>query len=152
MFSPRVISSKQFVRKFLPVSVFNPTRKQSTHTTSTITHKNTVLLKNTDCACENLKADSFVHVFPLKRWWNQKYHATCLSEEFILILQLYFQVDGGWSNWQTQSKCSVTCGGGVRSSIRYCDHPAPAHGGSSCPGSATRKEPCNPTPCPGNNT
>ena len=33
----------------------------------TITHKNTVLLKNTDCACENLKADSFVHVFPLKR-------------------------------------------------------------------------------------
>ncbi|XP_078315515.1 coadhesin-like [Crassostrea virginica] len=57
-------------------------------------------------------------------------------------------VDGGWSNWQTQSKCSVTCGGGVRSSIRYCDHPAPAHGGSSCSGSATRKEPCNPTPCP----
>ena len=63
----KIISCNQFVRKFLPVSVLHTTRKQSTHTTSTITHKNTVLLKNIDCACENLNADSIVHVFPLKR-------------------------------------------------------------------------------------
>ena len=66
-----------------------------------------------------------------------------------IYLYMYFQVHGAWSNWHRPSQCSVSCGGGVRTRIRYCDHPAPANGGSYCPGSAYLQEPCNPTPCPG---
>lgn len=59
-------------------------------------------------------------------------------------------VNGGWSRWQTQSMCSVTCGGGIKSSKRTCNNPSPANGGLFCSGLSTKIEPCNAHSCPGN--
>ncbi|XP_044844305.1 properdin [Mauremys mutica] len=58
-------------------------------------------------------------------------------------------VDGGWSNWETSSPCSVTCGLGRVTQKRLCNNPAPRHGGKACLGLNTRSYFCNTkTPCP----
>lgn len=62
----------------------------------------------------------------------------------------FLQVNGGWSRWQSQSTCSVTCGGGIKSSTRTCNSPSPANGGLFCSGLSTKIEPCNTNSCPGN--
>lgn len=55
----------------------------------------------------------------------------------------------GWSTWHDHSRCSASCGGGVRTRARKC------HGGRDsddyrhCGGAAYRTEPCNTHPCPG---
>ena len=62
-------------------------------------------------------------------------------------------VDGSWGSWKPwNGKCSRSCGGGTETWWRECDSPAPAHGGKSCPGSASEKRSCNTQPCsvPGN--
>jgi hemicentin len=58
-------------------------------------------------------------------------------------------VDGGWSDWQNATQCSVTCGGGVLVQIRECSNPAPQHGGDDCDGKKLNEVECNPDPCPG---
>lgn len=63
---------------------------------------------------------------------------------------LFYPVNGGWSAWQGLSKCSVTCGTGVRTRNRYCNNPTPAYGGHHCLGLSTQSESCNTTLCPGN--
>ncbi|KAH1180690.1 hypothetical protein KIL84_001624 [Mauremys mutica] len=58
-------------------------------------------------------------------------------------------MDGGWSNWETSSPCSVTCGLGRVTQKRLCNNPAPRHGGKACLGLNTRSYFCNTkTPCP----
>lgn len=59
-------------------------------------------------------------------------------------------VNGGWSGWYTQSRCSVTCGRGVITYIRACNDPIPAYGGHNCHGPSTKHEYCRSQPCPGN--
>lgn len=59
-------------------------------------------------------------------------------------------VNGGWSGWYTQSRCSVTCGRGVITYIRACNDPTPAYGGHNCHGPSTKHEYCRSQPCPGN--
>uniref|UniRef100_K1QN63 Hemicentin-1 n=1 Tax=Magallana gigas TaxID=29159 RepID=K1QN63_MAGGI len=58
-------------------------------------------------------------------------------------------VNGGWSGWNHPSACSVTCGGGVRTRTRTCNHPTPAYGGLQCRGESHMSEHCNGNPCPG---
>uniref|UniRef100_A0A8C0J3R3 Complement factor properdin n=1 Tax=Chelonoidis abingdonii TaxID=106734 RepID=A0A8C0J3R3_CHEAB len=58
-------------------------------------------------------------------------------------------VDGAWSNWETSSPCSVTCGLGRITQKRLCNNPAPQHGGKACLGLNTRSHFCNTKiPCP----
>ncbi|XP_052700326.1 coadhesin-like isoform X2 [Crassostrea angulata] len=59
-------------------------------------------------------------------------------------------VNGGWSRWHTQSKCSVSCGGGVKVQVRYCDNPPPRSGGQQCSGVSTQSVPCKTRLCPVN--
>ncbi|XP_023932539.1 coadhesin-like [Lingula anatina] len=57
-------------------------------------------------------------------------------------------VNGNWSEWcECPSKCSVTCGGGVRTRTRVCSNPAPANGGADCVGPSQLEESCNTLPC-----
>ena len=45
----------------------------------------------------------------------------------------YFEiVDGGYGSWTNWTKCSVSCGVGVRTRHRECDSPEPQNGGLSC--------------------
>ncbi|XP_061553595.1 A disintegrin and metalloproteinase with thrombospondin motifs 6 isoform X2 [Phycodurus eques] len=56
--------------------------------------------------------------------------------------------DGGWGPWSTWGECSRTCGGGVSSSVRHCDSPAPSGGGKYCLGERKRYRSCNTAACP----
>nr|XP_061800302.1 A disintegrin and metalloproteinase with thrombospondin motifs 6-like [Nerophis lumbriciformis] len=55
--------------------------------------------------------------------------------------------DGGWGPWSTWGECSRTCGGGVSSSVRHCDSPAPSGGGKYCLGERKRYRSCNTGAC-----
>ncbi|XP_028855606.1 A disintegrin and metalloproteinase with thrombospondin motifs 10 isoform X3 [Denticeps clupeoides] len=57
-------------------------------------------------------------------------------------------VDGGWSLWSPWEECSRTCGGGVSSSVRFCDSPRPTVGGKYCLGERRRFRSCNIDECP----
>ncbi|MEJ1275647.1 hypothetical protein NN561_006544 [Cricetulus griseus] len=57
-------------------------------------------------------------------------------------------IDGGWGSWSLWGECSRTCGGGVSSSLRHCDSPAPSGGGKYCLGERKRYRSCNTDPCP----
>uniref|UniRef100_A0A8C7ZYX4 ADAM metallopeptidase with thrombospondin type 1 motif, 6 n=1 Tax=Oryzias sinensis TaxID=183150 RepID=A0A8C7ZYX4_9TELE len=56
--------------------------------------------------------------------------------------------DGGWGPWSMWGECSRTCGGGVSSSTRHCDSPAPSGGGKYCLGERKRYRSCNIDACP----
>ncbi|XP_066928499.1 properdin-like [Clytia hemisphaerica] len=51
-------------------------------------------------------------------------------------------VDGNWGSWSQWSICSVTCGGGKRSRVRYCTNPTPVNGGRNCLGISEISEKC----------
>ena len=69
--------------------------------------------------------------------------------KILIVINLFFIVHGGWSDWSEWTRCSVTCGGGIKNSTRLCDNPAPAYGGNNCTGDKTKLELCNNEPCPG---
>ncbi|XP_026863426.2 A disintegrin and metalloproteinase with thrombospondin motifs 6 [Electrophorus electricus] len=56
-------------------------------------------------------------------------------------------VDGGWGPWSIWGECSRTCGGGVSSSARHCDSPAPSGGGKYCLGERKRYRSCSTDAC-----
>ncbi|XP_061763783.1 A disintegrin and metalloproteinase with thrombospondin motifs 6 isoform X2 [Nerophis ophidion] len=56
-------------------------------------------------------------------------------------------LDGGWGPWSSWGECSRTCGGGVSSSARHCDSPAPSGGGKYCLGERKRYRSCHTTAC-----
>ncbi|XP_078346606.1 uncharacterized protein LOC144631897 [Oculina patagonica] len=59
-------------------------------------------------------------------------------------------INGGYTEWEEWSDCSLTCGGGRRSRHRQCTNPVPQHGGKDCKGlgPATITEDCNKNGCP----
>ena len=59
-----------------------------------------------------------------------------------------FLVDGGWSDWNTWSKCSMTCDMGTVSRQRLCNKPPPTGTGRTCSGSGTDSRDCSLGPCP----
>uniref|UniRef100_A0AAV2M1J6 Properdin n=1 Tax=Knipowitschia caucasica TaxID=637954 RepID=A0AAV2M1J6_KNICA len=56
-------------------------------------------------------------------------------------------VDGGWGPWSAPGPCSVSCGEGIRLSVRVCDQPPPQYGGRFCEGPSTQSSQCS-GPCP----
>ena len=57
-------------------------------------------------------------------------------------------MDGGYTDW-SESKCSVTCGGGVKTLTRTCTNPLPSNGGKDCSllGPPEKTVPCNEQKC-----
>ena len=69
----------------------------------------------------------------------------------------FHPVHGDWGAW-SKTTCTAECGGGERTKTRFCDNPAPAHGGRECllydgsgqrNGNETYTEQCNTQKCPG---
>ena len=61
-----------------------------------------------------------------------------------------FAVDCQESEYGDWSKCSKTCGGGERTSIRTVQQ-EPLNGGKTCEGVERKVESCNENTCPGIN-
>jgi hypothetical protein len=55
--------------------------------------------------------------------------------------------NGGWSNWTTNSTCSVTCGEGITLDTRSCTNPPPNDIGTSCVGESHYEEVCKKKNC-----
>ena len=58
-----------------------------------------------------------------------------------------FAVDGGWSDFEPETSCSVTCGVGVQCFARNCSSPVPACGGKMCDGPMMEQRSCDLGPC-----
>ena len=58
-------------------------------------------------------------------------------------------VNGGWTEYNNWSECSVTCGGGSQSRNRSCTKPSPAYGGLKCSGPNTENRVCGTAHCLG---
>ncbi|KAG8577664.1 hypothetical protein GDO81_010252, partial [Engystomops pustulosus] len=57
-------------------------------------------------------------------------------------------VDGEWGTWEPYSSCSRSCGGGIKTSTRYCNQPEPKNGGKYCVGRRMKFRSCNTDSCP----
>ena len=58
-------------------------------------------------------------------------------------------MNGNWGSWGRYGSCNNKCGGGVQERFRTCNNPAPAHGGSGCPGYSKMVKACNTQACTG---
>lgn len=70
----------------------------------------------------------------------------------LYLCQTYFffiKVDGEWGEWGNWSSCSLTCGNGTMTRMRYCNSPSPDNGGSFCIGNNTEYENCMDEECLG---
>ncbi|KAJ9581389.1 hypothetical protein L9F63_023435, partial [Diploptera punctata] len=56
--------------------------------------------------------------------------------------------DGGWSEWNSWTSCSRSCGFGVTFRTRNCDNPKPDYGGQDCVGKSEEFRICGERPCP----
>ncbi|XP_053385659.1 uncharacterized protein LOC123538853 [Mercenaria mercenaria] len=56
--------------------------------------------------------------------------------------------NGGWTNWDSWSACSMTCGGGMQSRSRTCTKPRPSVLGQDCIGNPCETKTCNSERCP----
>jgi hypothetical protein len=76
--------------------------------------------------------------------------------QFVTCFDGGFSVNGGYSDWNAWSACSVSCGSGERTRSRECNKPQPQHGGKKCEeqgfGLSKGNEQCSEKPCPTANT
>ncbi|XP_014212896.1 A disintegrin and metalloproteinase with thrombospondin motifs 12-like [Copidosoma floridanum] len=71
----------------------------------------------------------------------------CIHKKCVEVGSRGDAAHGSWGNWGGMSKCSRTCGGGVRYSERECNNPAPENGGRYCIGERKKFSICNVNPC-----
>ncbi|XP_050086783.1 hemicentin-1-like [Anopheles aquasalis] len=69
------------------------------------------------------------------------------ESEVRICKQQECNVDGGWSAWGPWTRCSKSCGTGVKSRKRYCNNPEPKAGGRMCAGENTEIAPCSTKRC-----
>uniref|UniRef100_A0A8C5TZW5 ADAM metallopeptidase with thrombospondin type 1 motif 7 n=1 Tax=Malurus cyaneus samueli TaxID=2593467 RepID=A0A8C5TZW5_9PASS len=72
----------------------------------------------------------------------------CFNGECVPVGYRPEAIDGGWSSWSSWASCSRSCGAGVQSAERQCNHPTPKYGGRYCLGERKRFRICNVKPCP----
>uniref|UniRef100_A0A674N568 ADAM metallopeptidase with thrombospondin type 1 motif 6 n=1 Tax=Takifugu rubripes TaxID=31033 RepID=A0A674N568_TAKRU len=72
----------------------------------------------------------------------------CYQGECVAFGTFPQSLNGNWGPWSMWGECSRTCGGGVSSSMRHCDSPAPSGGGKYCLGERKRYRSCNIDACP----
>ncbi|XP_053391767.1 protein jagged-1-like [Mercenaria mercenaria] len=77
---------------------------------------------------------------------NKSYTCICQSGYSGSLCQVS-PADGNWSDWSIWSKCSVSCGSGVRLRQRSCDNPPPDEHGKVCQGSNTENSDCENDRC-----
>ena len=105
---------------------------------------------------ERIKKSFSSHYHPAQMSLFHRYDRKCsfcyeLNEGLIFVIANFISftaVNGGYTNW-TISKCSVTCGGGVKTFTRTCTNPPPANGGKNCSelGPANKTASCNEQGC-----
>ena len=68
-----------------------------------------------------------------------------------LTLTFLVLVNGGYTDWNNWTPCSVTCGKGIKTRQRFCTNPEPAYGGVACGhlGSGEESVQCYDVNCPG---
>ena len=60
-----------------------------------------------------------------------------------MIVLFPISVDGGWSEWESWTKCSSNSGPGVSHRSRSCNNPRPRNLGRACSGDATQTKRCD---------
>lgn len=55
--------------------------------------------------------------------------------------------NGGWTEWEQWSSCTMTCGGGIRLRSRTCTNPIPSTFGANCVGDSSQISSCNNKSC-----
>nr|XP_057945694.1 A disintegrin and metalloproteinase with thrombospondin motifs 7 [Doryrhamphus excisus] len=71
----------------------------------------------------------------------------CSSGECVVAGRPPDSVHGGWGSWTEWTACSRSCGAGVQSAQRDCDHPVPKNRGKYCLGERRRYRICSTSPC-----
>jgi len=71
----------------------------------------------------------------------------CRRGECVTLGKVPDRINGGWSQFDSWSSCTRTCGRGVRWRIRTCDSPKPQFGGIPCRGEDKQYDICNPQDC-----
>ena len=61
---------------------------------------------------------------------------------YLYGIYLYIVINGNWGPWYDTTKCSKTCGNGVKTRQRKCNNPAP-NGGTPCHGPSVQTIKCN---------
>jgi len=79
--------------------------------------------------------------------WNP-FKIECFKCFLSLYLYFFFPVNGNWGSWSSYGECSAYCDGGIKKRYRYCNSPAPAHGGQKCNGNDEQSSNCNTHRCP----
>ncbi|XP_052705771.1 A disintegrin and metalloproteinase with thrombospondin motifs adt-1-like isoform X2 [Crassostrea angulata] len=90
----------------------------------------------TICVCEEC-----VHDSECSNFHCQPYHSPiCKNNSCSCKAD---PVDGIWSQWESWTTCSVTCGHGRQTRERSCTNPAPARGGLPCSGNSSEERNCS---------
>ena len=92
----------------------------------------------------------FGHICSKKCDTCRGYTKQTLLRYFLSVHFKKYLVNGVWSLWTLDSKCSKTCGGGTGNASRLCNNPSPAFNGAHCNGADTKVDHmCNIGHCPG---
>lgn len=92
--------------------------------------------------------------FLLSYYTTKKKRNSCtvLEKTCVALIQFSFPfpVNGGYTEWNNWSPCSVSCGKGIKTRQRFCTNPEPAYGGVGCGhlGSAEETLECYDVNCP----
>ncbi|CAC5422959.1 Neurotrypsin,Scavenger receptor cysteine-rich type 1 protein M130,Mucin-like protein,Hemicentin-1,Thrombospondin-2,Semaphorin-5A [Mytilus coruscus] len=71
-----------------------------------------------------------------------------IGEDTLVCSQRNCPVDGDWSEWEVWSKCSSSCGSGIKTRARHCNEPSPAYNGVNCRGNKMDSTSCKTNDCP----